>query len=550
MEFKKKLLLTPSSPLFSEIWKEGKGVLGTYSPEQFALRLSPEIHQVLAPVVAGVNKARDVPSEVIQAYSTYLHETIHWWQHIGSTSGFIFSLATPVQFHANYKHLKEFLKKIGGKMPIWHITSSQSLIGSLSAEEAALCNTIVNNYMDIDFFYHYQFSPKKFQEISESSYFECLAHSFEVAYGNTILTLKTIFFDDGCPLPDPYAMREIHRQRADDRMTSYYYGSPILIPPLGVQYLFEAQARFSQMQYLYFSSGGKFGFERAKSLGMLSELYVYAFELYLNLSGQPFPEKLDDPSVNLFLLVCDISINPTAGFPVGYTNGDDVVVDNSPGIRFFQISSFVKENISNLLNLVRPCDRGAYVSATDYICDGLGIDSPMKSLSVVGDWAGHKDVVDIMSGHSRFQYSNGNLPIKFLFAHFVEFCESKFLQPDFFCWPAYWLFGERAGAYSASLLHKHEAPFINTQKNDGIYPRLRRGIKEKQLSDTLTDFYSGVLVYDLSRQWISGKEWFKYDQSWLSEKYEYSDIRKWVNDIFESTFGVSTEKFEFIRFVP
>jgi hypothetical protein len=29
----------------------------------------------------------------LQAFSTYLHETIHWWQHVGSTIGLLRSLA-------------------------------------------------------------------------------------------------------------------------------------------------------------------------------------------------------------------------------------------------------------------------------------------------------------------------------------------------------------------------------------------------------------------------------------------------------------------------
>jgi hypothetical protein len=43
-----------------------------------------------------------IDSETIQAaLSTYLHETVHWWQHIGSTAGLVSSLAY-IQHVASY----------------------------------------------------------------------------------------------------------------------------------------------------------------------------------------------------------------------------------------------------------------------------------------------------------------------------------------------------------------------------------------------------------------------------------------------------------------
>ena len=39
-----------------------------------------------------------------QAFSTLLHETVHWWQHVGSTYGLMLSLTYPTQLHGNYNH--------------------------------------------------------------------------------------------------------------------------------------------------------------------------------------------------------------------------------------------------------------------------------------------------------------------------------------------------------------------------------------------------------------------------------------------------------------
>jgi hypothetical protein len=65
---------------------------GLYNPFQFVLRLSPEVHRKIEAIPSGLIHGH-VDFEGLQAYSTYLHETIHWWQHIGSTTGLLLSLS-------------------------------------------------------------------------------------------------------------------------------------------------------------------------------------------------------------------------------------------------------------------------------------------------------------------------------------------------------------------------------------------------------------------------------------------------------------------------
>ena len=57
---------------------------GLYNSFQFALRLSPEAHRKIEALPKGIIEgSRNFHS--MQAYSTYLHETIHWRQHNGET---------------------------------------------------------------------------------------------------------------------------------------------------------------------------------------------------------------------------------------------------------------------------------------------------------------------------------------------------------------------------------------------------------------------------------------------------------------------------------
>ena len=93
---------------------------GCYSPLQFVLRLSPEVHRQLASLPSGIVRG-NADSDSLQAFSTYLHETVHWWQHIGSTAGFMRSMSYPAQSHANFKHLRRLLEAIGPKKSIREI---------------------------------------------------------------------------------------------------------------------------------------------------------------------------------------------------------------------------------------------------------------------------------------------------------------------------------------------------------------------------------------------------------------------------------------------
>src|ERR1035438_7597145 len=63
---------------------------GLYDPLRFVLRLSPEVHRKIEALQVAY-AAGKVDFEGLRAHSTYVHETIHWWQHAGSTIGLMLS---------------------------------------------------------------------------------------------------------------------------------------------------------------------------------------------------------------------------------------------------------------------------------------------------------------------------------------------------------------------------------------------------------------------------------------------------------------------------
>jgi hypothetical protein len=91
---------------------------GLYNSEQFVLRLSPINHRLVAEADALNSATISRSPEMIRAYSTYLHETIHWWQHMGSTTGVVLSLCYPNQTHGNLSFLSELASQVQPKKSI------------------------------------------------------------------------------------------------------------------------------------------------------------------------------------------------------------------------------------------------------------------------------------------------------------------------------------------------------------------------------------------------------------------------------------------------
>ena len=56
---------------------------GKYETMRFVLSLSPINHSFLDSIETEIRPAQDFSPETLKAYSTYVHETIHWWQHVG-----------------------------------------------------------------------------------------------------------------------------------------------------------------------------------------------------------------------------------------------------------------------------------------------------------------------------------------------------------------------------------------------------------------------------------------------------------------------------------
>jgi len=72
-----------------------------------------------------------------------------------------------------------------------------------------------------------------------------------------------------------------------------------------------------------------------RALRMLDGVYGAAFDCFLKHAEFSWPASIHDPIVGLFLLVCDMAINPGEGFPLPLRSPATFITDVDPGIRFF-----------------------------------------------------------------------------------------------------------------------------------------------------------------------------------------------------------------------
>ena len=91
---------------------------GSYNTLDFVVRLRPDVHRTLEEYGNTLDFVEVRSWEAIQAFSTYLHETIHWSQHCGTTAGLMLSFLQPPHAHMNRKLIDELLRRFGAVKPL------------------------------------------------------------------------------------------------------------------------------------------------------------------------------------------------------------------------------------------------------------------------------------------------------------------------------------------------------------------------------------------------------------------------------------------------
>ncbi|MBB3747186.1 hypothetical protein FHX10_006742 [Rhizobium sp. BK591] len=475
---------------------------GLYDAFRFVLRLSPEVHRKIAELPGGIVKSREAGFERTQAFSTFLHETIHWWQHIGSTYGLMISLTYPTQAHANYTHLKELLQRNGFQKSVRELSFSlpgPSTIDNLSG----LTNRIVNNHFDFGAFRALTHSVDSAKAVIHDPMFESIGHAHEIAYGNNVLVLAATADPDFKVLQHPREWEEPFRALSDEKETGFYFGSPVALWGIGAREIFEGQACFAQMQYLSFASGGNLELDDFKAMGMLHGVYEAAFELFLQTTQLDRPASVIHPIVGLFLLVCDMAINPGSGFPYPiWPHYRSFITDTDPGARFLMLATLVRLKCPATATAIQNYSREEYVAVTEELSLHALNASPLAIAATCSDWVKEgAPLHGLMEEHRSFNFEPRNMPVRLLFSHFLAFMQDKRKTPEFFCWPGAWMAGDRVSEQSAELFDRHGALFVDKKDDDGIFPRLVSGRDESLVQQVFESFYA---INRMHPRWAAG----------------------------------------------
>lgn len=515
---------------------------GLYNPMQFVVRLHDDVHAELDDVPAGLG-LRTVSGRQALASSTYFHEKIHWWQHVGSTLGLFLSLSYPAQTHVNYTRLKGLLRDIGPVKSLRTLDATNAR--PMTADVRSELNIVLNNWHDIEFCRWLAVVPQRISAAVEDPYFESIGHAYNMTWGNVVLMIGDALDPARSFIPDPYswtpALEDLRARRVED----YYYGSPVRLATIGARLIFEGQARFCQLQNLHFGSPQTADWNLFESLGMLQPDYTAAFRAFLAAIGSPWPESVGSGEVALFLVICDLAINPTEGFPYPVSNFETWRTNLDPGLRFYRLCRAAASHL-NLLRVVNQFTRAEYEEVSETLTRALSWPSPLESCALVRSWEKHASFAGLEREDASFSFENKDLPVRVFVARYLDFQRDKLRYPELFVWPGAFM-GSRPHDLPiqtvVDVFERHEPLFVDAPGGE-VRPTLRVGRNQDAIYETFNAFYAYSASYQLVRQWHIADGPFDLNFGWLSPDAAGHETATWAKNIFSNAFGVSLDDVE------
>jgi hypothetical protein len=514
---------------------------GSYNPMQFVIRLHKDIHKELR------NKKNTF--EKLQASSTFIHETIHWWQHVGSHLGFLTSLGYPALAHTLHKDLTTLVHR-GVKFK--SITEyDKKYINNKEKHNNPEIDRILNYYYDVSYANSFLLDNKSIMNISKDRrFFLHMGHCFHILWSSSISALASSLDPKFEFLPKIHKWAPNFKKAEQDQIMGFQIDQGMSIATLGTKAIYEGQARFNQLQYLTIASQNTLTRQDFQSMGMLEGIYSEAYELFLYITEIERPDNFNNSTIGLFLLLCDISINPTDGFPHDIFHYRTFIILNNPGIRFTLLCQVIRNEKEKWSTAVQEYSRTEYVSLTKELCDAINCASPLEGSAKVADWAqDFQSVKDLMIEESQMKFKPENLAIRLFASKYIRFQEDKLKYPGIFCWPGKSMTGEHARELDFTLVenifNKHHALFMDDE-NGVIKPTLFEGCEQKNIQETFNTFYTFNTTYEMIMKWVRQPGEFTYDYSWVTADFSESDVKNWIRENFKTSFNIYPEELSII----
>lgn len=509
---------------------------GSYNPMQFVLRLHKDVHIEL--------KKNIKDFESVQAFSTFMHETIHWWQHVGSHLGFLTSLSYPALAHTIHNDLitlitKDVKFKSIKQYDIYRINNKEK-------HNNPEIDRILNYYYDISYAHSFILNNPSINEISKDRrFFLHMGHCFHILWSSSITALAGSIDPTFEFLPKIHDWSANFQKVEQDQVPGFQIDKGMSISSIGTKAIYEGQARFNQLQYLTIASQNSLTYRDFQLLGMLEGIYIEAFELFLYITDIESPDNFNNSTVGLFLLICDIAINPTDGFPNTIAHYPSFIISNNPGLRFTLFCQIIRKDKTKWINAIKEYSRSEYIEFSEKLCKEIVCASPLEGSAVVAGWAEeNQSIKNLLKEESQMKFQSENLPIRLFASKYIRFQEDKIKYPNIFCWPGKSMTGEQSKELNFKLVeaifNKHQALFIDDE-NGVIKPSLFDDCPIENINETFKTFYGFNTTYDMIMKWVREPGEFKYDYEWLTPNFDQNEIKNWVRQNFKETFKIFPE---------
>jgi len=516
---------------------QSENVMGIFDPMNLVMKLDADIGAFLITADGATRFTIASDPQVVLAVAVNFHETIHWWQHAGTTAGLLCALTIPLQTHINVEHLQTFGCKY--KKPLFKFLEKQGQ--SLPDYLQRSLNIIVNNWMDIEFSYALLNYPENARRVCSNKYFLSIGHAIQIHLGGTVGLLAACFDKDFHVLPNIKEWEDNFRELRERRVRNYFPGSQIIVPPLGVHSILEGQARFQELQFLYLVAGPKATWDEFKVLGLMEPLYTRAFESFLIATGLEYPSNPMSPSVHLFMVLCDIALNPDSGYPNDIMDYERFLEDISPGIRFLRGAAVIRRS-PHLKNRLVNLTKDEYQEVATDICQQVHWKTPQQAAATIMEmWEGTDLPQELERENKNGEFRDNNMPIRFYYANHLNLMRDKAKNPEFFCWPAKHLVVEHNQVVDAqrikTLVDSHQPPFIAKTMDSRVVENLKHIKNPDARVRVISTFFRWQIYYDVVRQWIAKDGRFSFNYRWLDPGHTELDYINWVKKDFQQNFG-------------
>lgn len=540
-----------SVPLFGAGTNE-IGVYGLFDPTTLLVRYSRDIAEILRPDERGpAFHLAPIGDPRLAAYAATLHETVHWWQSIAYSTGFLLAMVPPTQSIAAMSDLKPLLPvaKIAKPFVRW----VEGTTNGLGEHVQRWANNALNNWVDVEYGAEIIMAPTEMSRIVLSPLFESLGHSIALLR-RKVRSVVSVSLEGGADVHIDEALHDhaVFGSLAEARSPGFYYGEPSLrIPLLGYRDIAETQARIAELQLLSLVRGGTPTLNEFEGEGLLGPAYSSAMNQFLVEAGLERPEDLLSPEVLLLLLACELALNAHMGYATPITHHERLITDLHPGWRLIAIARVVRRCSRELMELVRSADRAAHIATSTALCRELGWPTPRETMSEILSYCSKRTFGDAAVADAEQGRIGGvNGQIRFLYGLHISAVRDRYQFPEFFCWPSVQIYFPEPRAKVARaqeiarLLGKHSPPFVHgtlcPESGDGgsvTYSGMS-GLPRDVGERLVANYFYAHIGYDLIRQLMCKDGDFSFDYRWLDAGKSIDFFRGVGERAFSEALGI------------